>query len=560
MFYSAAARRLLLEAMQLLREGSEVAWTYPASSSLEASTGRLNTGVLSARHMREGGELDVTVSSFLNGKGTTAAAVAPNSARSEGDLDCARSLVDVCCAYTALLSEECCSSALRGAADLDFRALLSAIDEAVSLSLERVTAVAGSSSILAAELLERGAAATFSALQAMHCLSTTFGGLSVFDYTAWFDQELCACVRSTTRSVEIWREQCAGLTEEDLSFNIPAGKINWVSTTVATGSTTDCTQLLSAGAMKLPDALDGFKKGTKAVIPKAPTGKKATKGPEQDSEALKSIPKSGPRSFDENTIFLAEGPRCLFSSLQKGLARTECLLATQKYHLGVFRGHNVSAGGGLSLAQQRRQLAELTPPERYLEMSKPAAAVKTEDFEVRPIGEGILLSASALQALSMTPNVTETAPFGSVCSRACAESAALYSAGFTMQLTGAGAFNSMWTSSKEGDEDFNSTTSRPSSVPLPLPGLPSVGLPSVPGDIATKKKGEFSIDAQGDRDEVVCTQPSAIAARAELAVQTVRAIATRNFEVASRGSDALVAAFGCRQVRSAVCWLLQLQR
>jgi hypothetical protein len=306
----------------------------------------------------------------------------------------------------------------------------------------------------------------------------------------------------------------------------------------------------------VPDTLDGSKRGPKAAISKAPTGKKVSKASEQDSEGIKSVPKTGTRSFDETSSLFAESPRCLLSSLQKGLARTECLQATQKYHFGVLRGHNVSAGGGLSIAQQRRQLAELTPPERYLEMSKPTAAVQTEDFEVRPIGEGILMSASALQALSLTAHVTDVAPFGSSCSRACVESAALYSTGFTMQLTGSGAFNFMWTTSREGDDD-SASSSRPSSVPLPLSDLVPV---PVPADIATIRKGVFSIDAVVDRDEVVPTQPSAIAARSELAVQTVRAIAARKFEVAARGSDALVAAFGSRQVRSAVCWLLQLQR
>jgi hypothetical protein len=277
---------------------------------------------------------------------------------------------------------------------------------------------------------------------------------------------------------------------------------------------------------------------------------------EQDSDGIKSVPKMGGKCLDETSSLFAESPRCLLSSLQKGLARTECLLATQKYHLGALRGHNVSAGGGLSIAQQRRQLAELTPPERYLEISKPTAAVQTEDFEVRPIGEGILMAASALQALSMTAHLTDTAPFGSVCSRACVESAALYSTGFTMHLTGSGAFNYMWTTSREGDDDSAPST-RPSSVPMPLS---DPALVPVPADVTIKRKGDFSIDAVADRDEVVPTQSSAIAARSELAVQTVRAIASRKFEVAAQGSDALVAAFGCRQVRSAVCWLLQLQR
>jgi hypothetical protein len=218
LFYCAAFPRVLLEAMQLLCEGSLVAWTCPVPSSIDASTGKLNVAMLTGRL----NELEGTASSTLNRKGKAAIA-APASTRSEGDLECVRALVDVCCAYIALLSEECCSSALRGAADLDFRARLSAIDEAISQTLQRVVAVAGSSSVLAAELLERGAAASFSCLQAMHCLSTTFGGLSVLDYAAWFEQELCVCMRSATRAVEIWREQCAGLTDEELSFNIPTG-------------------------------------------------------------------------------------------------------------------------------------------------------------------------------------------------------------------------------------------------------------------------------------------------------------------------------------------------
>jgi hypothetical protein len=58
----------------------------------------------------------------------------------------------------------------------------------------------------------------------------------------------------------------------------------------------------------------------------------------------------------------------------------------------------VSAGGGFTLLQRKRYLASLTPPERYLEMTKQAPKPQTECGKGSPLGEGILLASSALQA------------------------------------------------------------------------------------------------------------------------------------------------------------------
>lgn len=281
--------------------------------------------------------------------------------------------------------------------------------------------------------------------------------------------------------------------------------------------------------------------------------------------------------------------------------------------------------GGLSTHQQKRRLLELSPPERYLELSKPLPAAMSSDFEVMPIGEGILLASSALQILSAitsssssypssypssnpsnpsapsnpsntTSNTTSnpsnhTGTSGNTTSQqssaAPIDSIVLYNSGYVLQLSGTGAFDSMWTPCKDGDEDPGSTRdqlgcpsnssllSMNSGVTNYTPGnngnnaggvvfnmaSKSASLdhntPSVHSNVPTLTQPVLPLE---EYDEFIPTDIEAMRARNELAVQTSSAIQARRFEVSAIAAGALVAAYGCRQSRSAVCWLLQLQR
>lgn len=179
------------------------------------------------------------------------------------------------------------------------------------------------------------------------------------------------------------------------------------------------------------------------------------------------------------------------------------------------------------------------------------------DFEVRPIDEGILLSSSALQMLSSVSTSSSSL------SGAAVESAVLYSAGYVLQLSGTGAFDSMWISKGEDEEDvsFYSTlnpTYRRGSLVLSTGNTVSALRSADSADIILDGVRERSLEP--DLGDYMAFDESASEARSELTVQTVHAIAARRFDVAAIGAGAIVGAYGCRQSRSAVCWLLLLQR
>ena len=178
--------------------------------------------------------------------------------------------------------------------------------------------------------------------------------------------------------------------------------------------------------LRISDSQEGVRKGLKPVAPKSagpgPNGKKNSKLLDLD-ETLKSAPKT-----------LEDGPgpavsmtRTIRSSLQRELIKAEQVLCGLKYYLGVMRGHNVSAGGGFNLLQRKRYLASLTPPERYLEMTKQAPQPQTKCGKGSPlyIGEGILLASSAVQAALDNGESS----FSSSSSTARMESAVLYCTG-----------------------------------------------------------------------------------------------------------------------------------
>ena len=252
-------------------------------------------------------------------------------------------------------------------------------------------------------------------------------------------------------------------------------------------------------------------------------------------------------------IIIVSSFHSFLSSIQR-----ECFLAILKYHLGVSRGQSVSAAGGLTVLQQRKRLSELSPPERYLEQSKPLPEVQSTDFEVRPIDEGILLSSSALQMLSAVTTLTTSM------SGVAVDSAVLYSTGYVLQLSGAGVFDSMWILKGEDEDELfllsSATNNGNRRVSLVLSNGNTVsGLGSADSsDIVLETVREKGLEP--DSGEFPPPDELAVDARHELALQTQRAIAARRFGVAAIGAGALVAAYGCRQNKSAVCWLLQLQR
>ena len=229
-----------------------------------------------------------------------------------------------------------------------------------------------------------------------------------------------------------------------------------------------------------------------------------------------------------------------------------------KFHLGVSRGQSVSAAGGLTILQQRKKLSELSPPERYLEQSKPPPEVQSTDFEVKPVDEGILLSSSALQMLSASSTLTTSL------SGVAVDSAVLYSSGYVLQLSGAGVFDSLWIPKGEEDDDLfllsSATNNSNRRVSLVLStGNTVSGLGSADSsDIVLEAVRERGLEP--DSGEFPPPDELALEARNELALQTVRAIAARRFGPAAIGAGALVGAYGCRQNKSAVCWLLQLHR
>ena len=131
-----------------------------------------------------------------------------------------------------------------------------------------------------------------------------------------------------------------------------------------------------------------------------------------------------------------------------------------------------------------------------------------------------------------------------------------------LQHTGAGIFDSQWIPSGQADGEaenspeevlggFQALSMSDSSTPV-LPGSAENGI----SDKLTEIHTGYTVLLEG----VIPYSPSAEVSREELAVRCVQAIGARMYEVAAVGAGALVAAYGCRQACSAVCWLLQLQR
>jgi hypothetical protein len=131
-----------------------------------------------------------------------------------------------------------------------------------------------------------------------------------------------------------------------------------------------------------------------------------------------------------------------------------------------------------------------------------------------------------------------------------------------LQHTGAGIFDSKWIPAGQADgeaegspeedmENFQALSLSDPSTPI-LPGSAEYG---IPGKLIENCTGCTTLS-----EGIIPSSPSAEVSRDELAVRCVRVIGARMYEAAAVGAGALVAAYGCRQACSAVCWLLQLQR
>lgn len=338
----------------------------------------------------------------------------------------------------------------------------------------------------------------------------------------------------------------------------------------------------TTGMTKSVDPPEGIKKVQKAnSTPKASVLglKRASRVTEQEElDYLKMTPKPLDSSPPPEVLIPPSAVYTILSSPQRELAKAECILAAQKYHLAVHLCHNVPKGGGLTTAQRKKFLAELTPPERYLELSRPVPAVRSEDLRVRPIGEGIVLASSAMQMLSVPSiqsaqsietacldSTSDNLPLSSSCSssswsRSRVESAALYSTGCILQLSGDGAFNAEWLPVVTGHEKSDTPHDTKLS-PLPPLLTPSAALLSSESNDnmeVSKSKGEALKDQDGS--ECVTTSHAAVQARVDLSTHVMQALGVGKFEVAASGASALVSAYGCRLASTAACWLLQLQR
>jgi hypothetical protein len=131
-----------------------------------------------------------------------------------------------------------------------------------------------------------------------------------------------------------------------------------------------------------------------------------------------------------------------------------------------------------------------------------------------------------------------------------------------LQYTGAGIFDSKWIPLGQADGEAEGSPEEDMggiqaislcdpSTPI-LPGSAECG---IPGKLTENHTGYTALS-----EGIIPSSPSVEVSRDELAVRCVQAIGARMYEAAAVGAGALVAAYGCRQACSAVCWLLQLQR
>lgn len=225
------SRRVLLDALELLDISS-----LKSSTSIPVGVSNLIEGqrdnALSFDYNRSVSSTDrmsmcatttaTFTSTFQKIELMTSLPSSPGLKDLEGDMECASALVEAFSTYLFLISEECSSCITMSNTNFDFIGSLAVIDNIVEIVLQKVTAVAGGTSILTARVLECAARATYSTILNMQKISNTYNGLTATDYPIWFDRTLQRVIQSTAAAVNIRRDICCRLTEKELTFEFRA--------------------------------------------------------------------------------------------------------------------------------------------------------------------------------------------------------------------------------------------------------------------------------------------------------------------------------------------------
>ena len=148
-----------------------------------------------------------------------------------------------------------------------------------------------------------------------------------------------------------------------------------------------------------------------------------------------------------------------------------------------------------------------------------------------------------------------------------------------MQHTREGFYESKWISLGQADEDSEDILERnlgdiqvQVQVQVQVQTHSDLSTPMLSGSADAAVSSKLKEAHSGHTGNTVLLEDSvpsspspsaeveAEVSRDELAAQCIQAVGARKFKAAAIGAGALVAAYGCRQASSAVCWLLQLQR
>jgi hypothetical protein len=478
------AKRVIQEALHLLDNMSAIPLPIPAPAAPPSSSATANRSIRNS------------VTSIDTGTAHTAYTKAVPIPEVERDMDCLKALTEIFLTYVDILVEECHNFSTPSF--FDFKGALKTISNTADKVLSKISAVAGPVSLLSAVVLEKTSQASHTILLKLHTSNSTFGGLHISEYPHWYEEQLILCIKLSAEAVNIRRTLCARLSEDDLTYTIDKVKFG-----------------------------DDVKRPSASKVPPVKPVKPLTKKNSLNNviEAIKP---------PDEDLSGEPVPKPLLTSLQVSLAKAECMLGAQKYHLGIFQGQNISVGGGQSVALQRLKLAAMTVPERFCFQSKPVEESTAMDFEVNPIGEGMLLASSAQQLLSSIGSEDVVgSSHGSL-----VESSVLYSAGLILQLNGANVFDTVWRSDEELREDKE--------------GLDK-------GDSVVRFRPESELENGGDKNELCLVSREGVAARLDLSLQIISALSARKFDAAALGCCALVDAYGSRESQATACWLLQLQ-
>ena len=285
------SRRVVIEALELLDISS---LRLPANSMVTSalldgqkdnnSTFNHNPSMCSTSKVSMGATATASFSSTFQKVGSLTTSPS-GSHNAEGSLECVTALVETFCTYLSFISDDCSSIVTAGIVNFDFIASLAVIDNTLEIVLQKVTAVAGVTSLLAARVLESAAEASYASLTNMQKVNNSYNNTSATDYPIWFQSVLQRIIQSTTAAVDIRRDLCSQLSEKELTFEF------------------------NSNTFKIPDMTGSPKKNEKKNISKN-SGKKSLVS-SQDVLHLE---------VDENMI------SSLLSTLQRDLSKVGYLL------------------------------------------------------------------------------------------------------------------------------------------------------------------------------------------------------------------------------------------